>query len=85
MANPKEVVDIDLINEINVESILSYVTERMANGASYIDCILNYSETYDIDIEVIGEIVRDSPVLMSAVHEEAESLNLIEKINRLPV
>lgn len=80
-----ETFDVELINEINVESILQFVAERMQAGASYIDCILSYSELYDIDIEVIGEIVRDSPVLMSAVHEEAESLNLIEKINRLPV
>lgn len=77
--------DIDLINEINVEGILRYIHERTSKGATYIDCIINYAEEYNIDIEVVGEIVRDSPVLMASVHEEAEGLNLIEKIQRLPI
>jgi len=77
--------DVELVNEFNVEQILSYMEEHMARGASYIDSILSYAEEYNIDIDVVGEIVRDSPILMSNVHQEAESLNLIEKITRLPL
>jgi len=77
--------DIQLINEINVEDLVNYIANKMNNGATYIDCIVTYAEDFNIDIEVVGEIVRDSPILLAAVHEEAEDLNLIEKITRLPV
>lgn len=77
--------DIQLINEINVEEIMGYIRTKMELGATYIDCIINYAEDFNVDIEVIGEIVRNSPVLMAAVHEEAEGLNLVEKVNRLPI
>lgn len=77
--------DVELINEFNVEHILGYMEEHMAKGANYIDSILSYAEEHNIDIDVVGEIVRESPILMASVHEEAESLNLIEKIARLPI
>jgi len=77
--------DIARLNEINVEDLINYISTKISNGVSYIDCIVSYSEEFKIDIEVVGEVVRDSPVLMAAVHEEAESLNLVEKINRLPL
>lgn len=77
--------DLQLINEVNVEDILGYIQKRIAQGSSYIDCILSYAEEYNIDIEVLGEIVRESPVLLSSVHEEAEGLNLVEKVQRLPI
>ena len=67
--------DIQHIHEINVEDILNFIKEKMNHGVSYIDCILSYAEEYNIDIEVVGEIVRDSPILMSNVYEEAEGLN----------
>ena len=77
--------DVDLINEVNVENIMLYMQNHVGKGTTFIDSIVNYAEQHNIDIDVVGQIVRESPVLMASVHEEAESLNLVEKINRLPI
>ena len=55
-------------------------------GISYIDALMHYCEKNDIDPEVIGKIVKKSSAFKAQVEEEAEALNLVEKVkNRLPL
>lgn len=73
------------IREINTEMIVSEIQEYLDKGVPYIDAILEYAQRNEIEVEVIGEIVRNSPILKSKVYEEAEVLNLVEREARLPV
>ena len=43
------------------------------------------SEKHDLEIEVLGEIVRKAPIIKSKVRDDAEKLNLVETLHRLPV
>ena len=67
------------------EQLLIVITELMESGVPFLDACVHYAETKDIEVEIVGEIVRQSQVLTAKAREDAESLLLIEKINRLPV
>ena len=60
---------------------MSYVNKDV----TYIDALVHYAEKYEIEIEVLGEMIRKSPVLKSKVRDDAESLNLVEVSMKLPV
>ena len=51
----------------------------------YIDAVIYYAEKYGLEVEVVGEIIRRSPVLKAKIYKEAEELNMVEKLTRLPV
>jgi len=67
------------------EQLLIAITELMESGVSFLDACIHYADTYDIEIEIIGEIIRRSQVLAAKAREDAESLRLVEKMHRLPV
>lgn len=60
---------------------MSYVNKDV----TYIDALVHYAEKYEIEIEVLGEMIRKSPVLKSKVRDDAESLNLVEVSMKLPI
>jgi len=60
---------------------MSYVN----NDVTYIDALVHYAERYEIEIEVLGEMIRKSPVLKSKVRDDAETLNLVEVSMKLPI
>lgn len=64
-----------------LEEILGYVN----NEVSFIDALVFYAQKYDVEVELIGEIVKDSHVLKSKVRDDAERFNLMEKTAKLPV
>lgn len=47
------------------------------------DAAIHYSEISGSDIEHIGELIRNDPLLSSMATKEAEELNIIPKFNRL--
>jgi hypothetical protein len=71
--------------ELNSEKIMHEIAYMIESGVPYIDAIVEYSEKNNLEIEVLGEIIRRSPVLKAKIYEEAENLNLVEKTVRLPV
>lgn len=73
------------MNEINSEYIMNEIQSLIEDGASYIDAIVEFAEKNEIEIEVVGEIIRRSPILKAKVHVEAEELNMLEPVARLPV
>lgn len=73
------------MKELNSEKIMNDIREYIDKGVPYIDAIVDYSEREGVEIEVLGEIIRRSPVLKSHIYDEAEKLNMVESTARLPV
>ena len=71
---------------LTAESILMEVENYVNNDVSLIDAIVYYAERHDIEIELLGDIIRRSVVLKSKVRDDAERLNLLEeKTAKLPI
>lgn len=73
------------MKELNSELIMREIQEYIDNGIPYIDAVIEYAEKNEVEIEVVGEIIRRSPVLKAKIHSEAEELNMMERTARLPV
>tara|TARA_B100000925_G_C21632846_1_gene313797 strand:- start:243 stop:476 length:234 start_codon:yes stop_codon:yes gene_type:complete len=71
--------------ELNSEKIMRDISHMIDQGVSYIDAICEYAAQNELEIEVLGEIIRRSPILKARIYEEAEDLNLVEKTVRLPI
>jgi len=73
-----------LDSQLNSEKIMKEISGMIAQGVPYIDAIVEYCEIHSLEIEVAGEIIRRSPILKAKIHEEAEHLNLVQPVVRLP-
>jgi len=73
------------MKELNSEFIMNEIQSLIGGGVTYIDAIVEFAERNQIEIEVVGEIIRRSPILKAKVHVEAEELNMVDKVTRLPV
>jgi|TARA_R110000782_G_scaffold182998_2_gene273243 hypothetical protein len=73
------------ITELSSELIMNEIQQYVNSGIPYIDAVIEYAERNSVEIEVVGEIIRRSPVLKAKIHSEAEELNMIERSARLPV
>lgn len=51
----------------------------------YIDAIIHFCELNNLELEVIAQKVKKIPLLQSKIQEEAEQMNYIDKITRLPL
>ena len=73
------------MTELNSSIIIKRISKYTDNGVPFIDAIVAYAEEEGLEIEVLGELIRRSPVLKSKVYDEAVELNMVEKIARLPI
>jgi len=73
------------LKELSNESVVKEIQQYIDNGVPYIDAVVEYAERHNIEIEVLGELIRGTPILKAAVQAEAEELNLLERTARLPV
>lgn len=73
------------MKELNSEKIHREIMSYVNNDVTYIDALVHYAERYEIEIEVLGEMIRKSPVLKSKVRDDAETLNLVEVSMKLPI
>lgn len=71
--------------ELSAEHILNEISYYVNEEVSYIDALVHYAQKHDIEVELVGEIVKKSAVLKSKVRTDAEKYNLMEKTARLPV
>jgi hypothetical protein len=73
-------------NTLTPEFILREIEKYTNTDVSLIDAIVYYAEQHDIEIELLGDIIRRSVVLKSKVRDDAERLNLLEeKTAKLPL
>lgn len=71
--------------ELTAENIMEEISSYINEEVTYIDALVFYAQKYDIEVELIGEIVKRSQVLKSRVRDDAEKFNLMEKTAQLPV
>ena len=71
--------------ELNAENIMKEISRYINEDVTYIEALVVFAEKHDIEVELIGEIVRRSQVLKSRVRYDAEKYNLMEKTAQLPV
>lgn len=75
----------DKIEDLKAEQILKEVSPWVNNEVTLMDALVHYAQKYDIEIELIGDIVKRSPILKAKVREDAERLRMMEKTARLPI
>lgn len=73
------------MDDLKSEKILIEISKYVNKDVSFIDALVHYAEKHDLEIELIGEIVRRSPILKAKVRDDAEKLKLVEKSHKLPV
>jgi len=72
------------MDKITADKIFKEISDHVNEEVSYLDALVHYAETHDIEIEVIGDIVRRSSILKSKCREDAEKLKLVERESQLP-
>jgi hypothetical protein len=66
-------------NTLTPEFILNEIEKYTNADVSLIDAIVYYAEQHNIEIELLGDIIRRSVILKSKVRDDAERLNLLEE------
>ena len=77
--------ELKALQKLNSERIMNEIAGYIADGVPYIDAVVEYAEKNSLEIEVVGQIIRKSPLLKANIYREAEELNMVEKLVRLPV
>ena len=73
------------MRENNSAKILKEIERIVNDQVTVIDALVHYAEEHDMEIELVAEIVKRSPVLKAKVQDDAERLNMMEKTARLPI
>lgn len=71
--------------ELKSEKILKEVSKYVNKDVTFIDALVHYAQEHDIEIELIGEIVRRSTILKAKVRDDAEKYKLVEQTTKLPL
>lgn len=75
-----------IVDDTEKRSLFTEIEKlRKADNLEYIDAIVAYCEQNDIDVELIGKIISNNPLMKSKVTIEAEEYNYIKKTSRLPL
>jgi predicted aldo/keto reductase-like oxidoreductase len=77
--------ELKALQKLNSERIMNEIAGYISDGVPYIDAVVEYAEKNGLEIEVVGQIIRKSPLLKANIYKEAEELNMVEKLVRLPV
>jgi len=75
----------DKVEDLKAEEILKEVSPWVNDEVTLMDALVHYADKHEIEIELIGDIVKRSPILKSKIREDAERLRMMEKTARLPV
>jgi uncharacterized protein YeaC (DUF1315 family) len=51
----------------------------------YVDAIILYCERHNIEVETAADLIKHNSVLKSKLQYEAETMNMMKKISRLPI
>lgn len=73
------------LGRLSTQRIVEEIADQIKLGVPYIDAVVDYALKNELEIEVVGEIIRKSPLLKAKIYKEAEDLNMVEKLARLPV
>ena len=56
-----------------------------SKSLTYIDAIVHCAELNGMEVEIIASMIKNNPRIKSYLQVEGEGLNLLPKINRLPI
>lgn len=71
--------------KLDVEEFVTEIRRLVKNSdTTYMDALVYYAETNDIEIETVADIVKKIPTIKVGLLEEAEEMNLVEKSAKLP-
>ena len=71
--------------KLDVEEFVTEIRRLVKNSdTTYMDALVYYAETNDIEIETVADIVKKIPTIQVGLLEEAEEMNLVEKSAKLP-
>lgn len=73
------------MDDLKAEQILKEISDWINDDVTIMDALIHYADKHDLEIELIGEIVRRSPVLKAKVREDAERIRMVERTARLPI
>jgi len=51
----------------------------------YIDAVVHWCETNEVEVEYAADMIKKDPAMLFSVQVEAENLNYLKKMSRLPV
>jgi hypothetical protein len=80
-------LDIEFELEKNRKCLITYLEQMMRfdNNESVIDLVVAFCEEYNIDIEYAAEMIKMNSNYEFMIRQEAENLNYLEKVSRLPI
>lgn len=78
----RTVIDLEMTYVAMAKSIDDLV---YMHDIDYIDACLLYCEQNNVEIEFLGELIRNNPYIKAKVQHEAEDLNFLKKTVRLPI
>ena len=65
---------------IEIESIVK------SKGVEYLDAVLLYCESHNIEVEMVASIIKQNSFLKTKIQLEAENLNMVKRTSaRLPI
>jgi len=71
---------------LNAEKVMKDIQKYIVSDeSSYIDALVEYAEKNNIEMQLLGDIIKRAPALKAKVREDAEALRLLEKTSRLPL
>jgi len=70
--------------DLKIEQIHKEVSKYVCADVSYIDALVYYAQKHDMEIELLGEMIRRSAILKSKVRDDAEKLKMVEVSKKLP-
>jgi HD-like signal output (HDOD) protein len=77
---------VDDSEEMSLQNIFNEIDAiAQSNSNDYMSAIIAYCEKNDIEIESIAKYIKNNVVLKAKLQEEAEELNYLDKIPRLPL
>jgi predicted aldo/keto reductase-like oxidoreductase len=68
-----------MIASLSAEKIHHDIAEMLSNGVTYIDALVQYAKSNDLEIETIAEIVKKSPVIKEKIRSEALKMKLVKR------
>lgn len=68
------------------EFIVEIETIVKNKGVEYLDAVLLYCESHNIEVEMVASIIKQNSFLKSKIQIEAENLNMVKRTSaRLPL
>ena len=72
-----------MLDRLSLHKSIEDIVSRC--GTDYIDAVLHFCQTNDLEIETIGAIISKDLNLVSKIKVEAEELHYLKRESQLPI